>query len=402
MTDELLKDIYSGLDSLPRTIQKRTVYKAKLGNGQGVVKVANRPGFVYARLEQSSGSEVVTHVYAPGVRHVNDNPVEVEINRFGFYQTIGVDPVAGQAFWSDYGTGEGGPHAPSHGLMGDDPLWIDTRQLTLFLVHPTNPPSLSVDMEAGIFRNMAGDWVDFIGGTIDLTSFMPTNLNEQRLIIVGVDKTTEATTALAGTATVINNYQPETVPFSLSDIVTLLNTADPEFDPKMAVRLMYGQTLIQQWDCFFDCRLLSTEIPIILPEQGGSGVDASGYEGYIFYNGGTQYEVRIIGQQTSAPTANDDSGDGFNVGSEYYTNQSSWKCLDHTVGAAVWTSGVFYSAANVSNPPTDAELDTAFGTPASAGAGFTAIVNDNGADTNVYLVSSTGSSWFYTTMTQAT
>lgn len=60
-----------------------------------------------------------------------------------------------------------------------------------------------------------------------------------------------------------------------------------------------------------------------------------------------------------------------------------------------------YSTANVSNPPTDAELDALFGTAAVAGAGFRVIINDNNADTNVYSVWSDGTSWFYTLGTKA-
>ena len=56
---------------------------------------------------------------------------------------------------------------------------------------------------------------------------------------------------------------------------------------------------------------------------------------------------------------------------------------------------------DVSNPPTDAELDTAFGTPAALGAGFVGLVNDGGADTTVWLAMSTGAKWFYASMTEA-
>lgn len=56
---------------------------------------------------------------------------------------------------------------------------------------------------------------------------------------------------------------------------------------------------------------------------------------------------------------------------------------------------------DVSNPPTDAELDAAFGTPATVGAGFTALLDDAGGDSNVYLVMSNGTSWWYAAMTKA-
>jgi len=59
------------------------------------------------------------------------------------------------------------------------------------------------------------------------------------------------------------------------------------------------------------------------------------------------------------------------------------------------------SRADVSSPPTDAELDTAFGLPANVGAGFLALVDDNDADTTVWLVASNGTSWWYEGLTKA-
>jgi hypothetical protein len=60
-----------------------------------------------------------------------------------------------------------------------------------------------------------------------------------------------------------------------------------------------------------------------------------------------------------------------------------------------------HSTANVSNPPTDAQLDAAFGTPAQVGAGFMATLDDNGAHANEYLVWSDGSNWWYATGAKA-
>jgi hypothetical protein len=60
------------------------------------------------------------------------------------------------------------------------------------------------------------------------------------------------------------------------------------------------------------------------------------------------------------------------------------------------------STANTSNPPTDAELDTEFGTPATVGAGFMALLDDNGGGANVYLVLSDGTNWWYQALAKAT
>lgn len=67
-----------------------------------------------------------------------------------------------------------------------------------------------------------------------------------------------------------------------------------------------------------------------------------------------------------------------------------------------WGATAEYSTANVTNPPTDAELDSTFGTPATVGAGFLGVVNDNNGGTNEYLCWSDGANWFYVTGTKAT
>ena len=59
------------------------------------------------------------------------------------------------------------------------------------------------------------------------------------------------------------------------------------------------------------------------------------------------------------------------------------------------------STADVSSPPTDAELDAEFGTPAAAGAGFVATLDDNGAGTAGYLVWSDGTNWWHAAGTKA-
>ncbi len=56
---------------------------------------------------------------------------------------------------------------------------------------------------------------------------------------------------------------------------------------------------------------------------------------------------------------------------------------------------------NVSNPPTDAELDAAIGTPAAVGAGWTALLDDAGGGANFYLISSDGTNWWIFTGTVA-
>ena len=59
------------------------------------------------------------------------------------------------------------------------------------------------------------------------------------------------------------------------------------------------------------------------------------------------------------------------------------------------------SDANVSNPPTDAELDAAFGLPAAVGDGYIAILDDAGTHTAVWFIASDGAAWWHGALTKA-
>lgn len=63
---------------------------------------------------------------------------------------------------------------------------------------------------------------------------------------------------------------------------------------------------------------------------------------------------------------------------------------------------VNYSANNVTNPPTAAEINTAFGNFATVGQGFIGVINDNGDGILVWLCVSTGGGWSYELLTVAT
>lgn len=64
-------------------------------------------------------------------------------------------------------------------------------------------------------------------------------------------------------------------------------------------------------------------------------------------------------------------------------------------------SGIVISTDNVTNPPTDAELDTAFGDAATLYNGFVGLVDDNGAGTVVWLCCIVNNAWWYEQLTKA-
>lgn len=63
-----------------------------------------------------------------------------------------------------------------------------------------------------------------------------------------------------------------------------------------------------------------------------------------------------------------------------------------------------FSTDDVTNPPTDAELDTAFGTPTSLADGFIGILDDNALGANVYLcvaLNHDTDEWWFASLTKA-
>jgi hypothetical protein len=62
---------------------------------------------------------------------------------------------------------------------------------------------------------------------------------------------------------------------------------------------------------------------------------------------------------------------------------------------------VQYSTDNVADPPTGAELNTAFGTPEVLGPGFVGVLNDNAGGVDVWLCVTLAHTWWYVAMTLA-
>lgn len=72
--------------------------------------------------------------------------------------------------------------------------------------------------------------------------------------------------------------------------------------------------------------------------RGGTGVDASAFTGLLKIASGSTTELKCNFSASAAPTANDDSGDGYIVGSLWFdiSNDRAYICLDNTLTAAIW------------------------------------------------------------------
>jgi len=82
----------------------------------------------------------------------------------------------------------------------------------------------------------------------------------------------------------------------------------------------------------------SGEDGTIDPAAGGTGQDSSSSTGVARVDAGTWSFTKDKLDGTAAPTANDDSTQGYAVGSDWIdiTNDRTYKCVDATAAAAVW------------------------------------------------------------------
>lgn len=73
-------------------------------------------------------------------------------------------------------------------------------------------------------------------------------------------------------------------------------------------------------------------------ERGGLEADVSAYGGFPLVSGGSTSEVKCNFAATEAPDADNDTGEGYVVGSQWIdvTNDNCYICVDNTAATAVW------------------------------------------------------------------
>lgn len=139
----------------------------------------------------------------------------------------------------------------------------------------------------------------------------------------------------------------------------------------------------------------STGVKSYSPASGNFIAEASGT---ATFRGTSTTNIGVIGDTTVGdPTERvfrPHTDKKINLGTSSYWFNEAWLHELH----------VQQSVSNVSDPPTDAELDSIFGTPASLGRGFIGLIDDNSAEVSgdIWLCVTTDNSWFYLSMTKAT
>lgn len=233
---------------------------------------------------------------------------------------------------------------PSALNSGDPQLQgVSTTSLLPLLSHAVGTsvtPSTKIGIKSFRYydhENTVGWYVGSVANQVDLASFIPSAGNHCYVaIFFNTDDQTFTVTQSTDKSMVI--------PLDDTDKQECFNAMPPYSIPVSLWRLADGQTAITQADFIEDLRPL--------------------------YGRGT---VRHNYSATSAPTANDDSGDGYGVGSVWInvSTDDVYICADATLTSAIWqqVNGAGFTSFDVSGD---------LGTPQTISDGDTlAIVGDN-------------------------
>ncbi len=244
--DKALKD---AMDAVIFKSKQRTTYTALLGTGDGSTILptnpngSRRPNYVWARINLTSG---VSIEQIRNTRVPNTYGIEVQVAKSiadDVYEVIDFQPTQADAYYGGTTIAQVGEHAQSHGYWANDPIFPDTRQLPPLRTGLLQTPGLSVHVEP--YRQWAG-------GDIDLTSFVPSGANEQKLVIVCWNQSTNALAIEEGVAKTVNLSSTKYNPFTRDEVLDIEIAV--ELTTSMVVRLYKDQTRLDIWDLVYDWR----------------------------------------------------------------------------------------------------------------------------------------------------
>lgn len=316
---------------------------AFLGDSSGTV-ATGVPGYAYARLYSGETIEI----FNGRVANIPNLPVLIGIENSmpGILQVLSARDVYAEA-----GVFNLPDHAPNHQWPGHDTVWVEGQQIMPLLVQPSS--GFIVQIYEGYLSTPTG-FIHVLEQTVDLSASQPAS--GALYVLLQVDGA-GMVTAKAGSTVAVK------------ELLTAADIPLPDADnyPIAAVRLYDGQEEIlcnAQINDIVDLRFggyataggagfdLAAEIHAA-DASAISDEDEMGFWENVanalrkitwanikatlktYFD--TLYPHKWLGK-TTAPTINDDSGDGYAVGDLWLdeTNDKEYVALDVTVGAAVW------------------------------------------------------------------
>lgn len=333
----------------------------QLGDGFGHINVTGRDHYVYVRV-----AGIVDEVFNNRVPPENDLLVIVGFDptQPNLYQVLSTRTAAPGGL--NGGAISGYAPAIRYQWMatggGQDPLFVEKRQ---FLPRRIGPYS---GMLIQVYRDIIWTgtaWAIVNTQTIDLTAHIPATTGKCALVLITLDDSGNVI-ATKGSEVDISTLAITDVPAVPAGTREVLG----------AVRVYYGQTAVQEARTntdIIDLRFSGWGSMVTLANHDHSG-DAG--------DGGTFDAANLTsGASTDGQVLTSDGVGG-----------SAWEDATGGNGVPVLLE---YSEADISNPPTENELISAFGSPSTDQRGKGYIVNDAGNANNFYLCLADGGHWWY-------
>lgn len=365
-------------------------------------------GTYYVREELSSGSlappvslPLLPGAYVPPQYNV---VVELGYDATGQRTILGLQPeVAAIQGINPLALNPGDP--ASRGLIRQEELGN-----LLCRPHPVEALTAQVLPGLAIFGSTA---VKYAGGTIDLSGEIPASGKHAYVgVLLKADGTLETASSTA---------QSTSSALDVTDVQEVLDAATTDSLLLRVFTMAAGDTALDGdyttspdwrplWGPFgqIDGPASSTDNAIARWDgtRGDalqdSGVTIDDHDTVTLPFADTWAPLNITGHSTppTSPATNDVAlDDGSNTASGHpgwrQFNGTNWEDL----GAR---SSVATADVAGPSPPTDAELDSAFGTPATVGEGFLAMIDDIASGNSCWLVWSDGTNWWYASGSKAT
>lgn len=245
-----LDSLFSLFAKAIRANARRETFEATLGDGQNNLNTA-RTNYVYARVSLPTGV-TLTEVLCARVPKVYGNQVLVAYNVENVLEVMGYSTVKSEGYLSNIPLGYTGTHAWTHTFeRGTDKLFVDVRAVGGLQTIPLDTPAQAVYVTPYLYQVGSASYRYFAGGTVDLSATFPTNLNEQRPVLVGLNTSNGSTQVVTGT---IDNYTGLTrfqMPYGGTNVTQMTGSAN--FYPSAALRL-YASDVVQHYDIFLNMR----------------------------------------------------------------------------------------------------------------------------------------------------
>ncbi len=231
---------------------------AKAGHPDGSLFALNTDGskdtnYIWVRLTESADDNSAAATLLARCRKVipryGDNIILEFSVRDGQLEVVEEDPIPTIEAYGKKITNVPA-HAWQHTLYEPDAMYMSAFQFLPLLAHPNGPPDLNVYVEKYSYTYSGTEKV-WPGGLLDLTAALPSNITEQKAVVIYLDPATNTLGYAEGSSieTILTDFR--TQPFTATDLTSITTSAKIRI---AGVRMYYGQEKIVLFDFIEDLR----------------------------------------------------------------------------------------------------------------------------------------------------